>query len=260
MINLYLNGHLFTIKNGRTFGGSKGVEGLKKFFSKDTREAYKKELTEAGLYDDSFFTTLESLVDDLDAKTKDNWSMKDIYNGVLFKKDSKITKAVENVYDLEDKIFRIFVYEEQKWDAKVEKYKKEFGKIDSWSEAREKIEAIELNPKEKLEAMNEARDTFVDYSKPVPNWIQVADNYMVAPFARYTYLATIRQSKVAIKHPFRALALSFGFGEALKEIFGDEDENLDDKDPLKPDWMKTSFENFNMYGVQIISNGDLKVG
>lgn len=260
MINLYLNGHLFTIKNGRTIvGGSKGVEGLKKFFSKDTREAYKKELTEAGLYDDSFFTTLETLVDDLDAKTKDNWSMKDIYNGVLFKKDSKITKAVENVYDLEDKIFRIFVYEEQKWDAKVEKYKKKFGKIDSWSEAREKIEAIELDPKEKLEAMNEARDTFVDYSKPVPNWISVLDNYMVAPFARYTYLATIRQTKVAIKHPFRAAALSFGFGEALKEIFGDEDENLDDKDPLKPDWMKTSASNFNMYRVQNFTKlGDTK--
>jgi hypothetical protein len=249
MLNLYLNGQIFTTKNGRTVGGGKGIDGIKKFFNKDTREAYKQELTEAGLYDDSFFSTLESVVDDLDVKTKQNFGLKDIINGALFRKDSKITKAVENVYDLEDKVFRVFVYEEQKWDAKVEKYKKEFGKIDNWSEARAKIEAIELTADEKNIAMNEARDMFVDYSKPVPNWIQTADNYMVLPFARYTYLATIRQTKTAIKHPFRALAISFGFGEALKAVFG-EGEDLDDNDPLKPDWMKTSFKNLNMYGAQ----------
>jgi hypothetical protein len=248
-INLYLNGMIFTTRNGRIGGGSKGVDGLKKFFNKDTREAYKQELTEAGLYDDSFFSTLESVVDDLDKKTKDNFGFKDIINGALFRKDSKITKAIENIYDLEDKIFRVFVYEEQKWDAKVARYEQEFGKVKNWSEARAKIEAIELTAKEKVDSMNEARDMFVDYSKPVPGWIQWADNYMVAPFARYTYLATIRQTKTAIKHPIRALALSFGFGEALKALFG-EGENLDDNDPLKPDWMKTSFSNFNMYGVQ----------
>ena len=247
-INLYLNGMIFTTKNGRRGGGSKGIEGIKKFFNKDTRDLYKEELTETGLYDDSFFSTLEGVVDDLDKKTKDNFGFKDIINGALFRKDSKITKAVENVYDLEDKIFRVFVYEETKWDLKVEKYKKEFGKID-WSKDRSKIEAIELTKDEKIKAMNEARDMFVDYSKPVPQWIQWADNYMFAPFARYTYLASIRQAKTAIKHPIRALALSFGFGEALKAMFG-EGENLDDNDPLKSDFMKTSLENFNMYFVQ----------
>lgn len=249
-LNLYLNGMIFTTKNGRVGGGSKGVNGIKKFFSKDTREAYKTELTEAGLYDDSFFTALESAVDDLDVKTKDNFGLKDILNGVLFKKDSKITKAIENVYDLEDKVFRVFVYEEKKYDAQVAKYEQEFGKVKNWSEAKAKIEAIELSAKEKLEAMNEARDMFVDYSKPVPQWIQTADNYMIAPFARYTYLATIRQAKTSIQHPFRALALSFGFGEALKAMFGDEDGNLDDNDPLKPEYAKTSYKNFNMYGTQ----------
>lgn len=248
-INLYLNGMIFTTKNGRAGGGSKGIDGIKKFFNKDTRDTYKEELTEAGLYDDSFFSTLEGVVDELDKTTKDNFGFKDIVNGMLFRKDSKITKAIENVYDLEDKIFRVFVYEEKKWDLKVEKYKKEFGKIDNWSEARAKIEAIDLTKDENIKAMNEARDMFVDYSKPVPEWIQWADNYMVAPFARYTYLATIRQAKTAIKHPIRALALSFGFGEALKALFG-EGENLDDNDPLKSDWMKTSLTNFNMYLVQ----------
>lgn len=257
-LNLYLNGLIFTTKNGRKFGGSRGLEGMKKFLHKDTKEAYKKELTDAGLYDDSFFSVLDDLALDMEANTPENrkWKLKDFYNGALFRQDSKITQKVQDIYDMEDKVFRVFAYEETKWDIKVENYEKLNGKVKKFDKATiAKIEATELSKKDTTKAMNEARDMFVDYSKEVPPIVSTLDNYMVAPFLRYTYLASIRQAKVSAKHPVRALAVGLFLEEGIQAIFGSGDD-LDSDDPLKADWMKTGLFNFNMYG----ANNFIKVG
>lgn len=257
-LNLYLNGLLFTTKNGRKFGGGRGVAGIRKFLSKDTREAYRRELIDAGLYDDNFFDMLDARMDELQDKSNTHIGMQ-IINGMLFRKDSKFTQGVEHLYDMEDKVFRVFAYEETKWDVKVEKYESLNGKVKSFDkDTIAKIEALEFDKEDMTKAMNEARDMFVDYSKEVPPIVSALDNYMLAPFLRYTYLATIRQSKVAIKHPLRALAVGLFLESAIQEIFGDGEE-LNSKDVLKPDWMATGWTNFNMYGTSnFIKVGDTK--
>ena len=254
-LNLYLNGLIFTTKNGRKFGGSRGVQGMKNFLSKGTKEAYKKELINAGLYDDNFFDMLDTRANELKETSSKNIAMQ-IINGAFFRKNSKFTQKIENLYDMEDKVFRVFAYEETKWDIKVEKFEAINGKVKKFNkEIMAKIEALELNEADMTKAMNEARDMFVDYSKSVPPIVSTLDNYMFAPFLRYTYLATTRQAKVAIKHPFRAAAVGLFMEEAIQGIFGDG-EDLNSDDVLKTNWMETGLSNFNMYG----ANNFIKVG
>ena len=256
-LNLYLNGLIFTTKNGRKFGGSRGLDGMKRFLSKDTKEAYKKELVDTGLYDDNFFDALDDVAQDMKERSNtDKWKMKDFYNGMLFRQDSKFTQKVQDIYDVEDKIYRVFAYEETKYDIKVEKYEAANGKVKRFTkDIISDIENIELSKDDMTKAMNEARDMFVDYSKEVPPIVSTLDNYMLAPFLRYTYLATIRQSKTAIKHPFRAMAVGLFMEEAIQGIFGDG-EDLNSDDVLKPEWMETGASNWNMYG----ANNFIKVG
>lgn len=245
--NLYLNGLIMTRRNGRLVGGSYGANGVIKILNPKSREAYKKELKAVGLYDDNFFTTIIAFSDEYD-KSSNYTITKDILNGALFKKGSRFTKAMEDLYDFEDKVFRIFAYEELKWDKKVEKYKAKFGKINKFDkETKAQISKVELSSEDRIKVMDEARDIFVDYSKPVPKWVSFLDNYLIFPFARYTYLASIRQAKTAIKHPIRATLFSLFAAPAVRALFGEF--GLDDDDPLKPNYMKTGFTNFNMYFV-----------
>lgn len=135
-----------------------------------------------------------------------------IYKNLYMTKDSKVGGAVRNLYDWEDKIFKISSF-----------YKLMEQGLDEKS------------------AFKEAMNVYVDYSTPLPAGLRVLDKSGLMPFLHYQYKSTPAVAKVMAKHPIRTLLLATGAASLGLTSFQNDDEEL-----KLPKWAN---DKFNLLGI-----------
>lgn len=135
-----------------------------------------------------------------------------LYKNLYMTKDSKVGGAVRNLYDWEDKIFKIASF-----------YKLMEEGLDEKS------------------AFKEAINTYVDYSTPLPAGLKVLDKSGLMPFLHYQYKSTPAVAKVMAKHPIRTLLLATGAASLGLTSFQNDDKEL-----KLPEWAN---DKFNLLGI-----------
>jgi len=125
--------------------------------------------------------------------------------------DSAVGKGMRNVYDWEDKIFKIAAYDKLKSDKEIE-----LGRA--------------LNDGEKMAVYKEAVAPFGNYSTPLPAVFRWADKTGLSPFLHYTYKSTPAVAKLIAKHPLKYAFIQLALLETGASIWDN------DEDALKPDW------------------------
>lgn len=135
-----------------------------------------------------------------------------IWKNLYMAKDSKTGDAVRNLYDWEDKIFKIASF-----------YKLTEQGLDEKS------------------AFKEAMNVYVDYSTPLPAGLRVLDKSGLMPFLHYQYKSTPAVAKVMAKHPVRTLLLATGAASLGLTSFQNDDEEL-----KLPEWAN---DKFNLLGI-----------
>ncbi len=137
---------------------------------------------------------------------------KSIWKTLYLSQDSKSGAFVRNLYDWEDKIFKVAAFKKN-LDAGLPE----------------------------AEAFKEAVKVYVDYSTPLPAAIKTLDKFGLMPFLHYQFKATPEVAKIALKHPLRAMILGTGIAALKASVF------QNDEDELKtPDWAN---DKINLFGV-----------
>lgn len=132
-----------------------------------------------------------------------------ILKNAYFAKGSKVGDTARNLYDWEDKIFKLAHFYHQVSKGVDEK-----------------------------RAFKMANEAYVDYSTPLPGAVRAVDKSGLMPFVHYTYKSTPMVLKTIAKHPFRfAMLQAAMIGTGASAWLGDnEEDNL-----YKPKWANSGF-------------------
>ena len=137
-----------------------------------------------------------------------------IFKELYLSAESKTGKTARDLYDWEDKIFKLAAYKKNKAKG-----------LDNET------------------AFKEANDVYVDYTTPLPAGIRFLDKSGLMPFLHYQYKATPATLKVMLKNPLRTLLLGSGIATLGALRWQDEDDRY-----LKPHWAKDKL--INMFGAK----------
>jgi len=139
---------------------------------------------------------------------------KTIVKNLYFAKNSKAGTKLRNLYDWEDKIFKLACFQKL---------------LDEGMEERK--------------AFKTANEPYVDYSTPLPATIRILDKSGLFPFLHYSYKATPATAKLILKHPIRYSLVQVGLmGAGASAWFGNPNEDL-----AKPSWASSVF---NLFGAK----------
>jgi hypothetical protein len=139
--------------------------------------------------------------------------LKSIFKNLYLTQDSKAGTAIRNLYDWEDKIFKLAAFKKL---------------LDAGMDERE--------------AYNKASEVYVDYSTPLPGAVKFVDKSGVLPFLHYVYKSTPATAKVIAKNPIKYLVLQTALAGMGASLLFNESE-----DDYKPEWAGNKA---NLFGVK----------
>jgi len=134
-----------------------------------------------------------------------------ILKNLYMSADSKLGGSIRNVYDWEDKIFKLAAYDHFKQVAEANKGGK-------------------LSDAEKLAVYKEAVAPYGNYSTPLPPVVKLLDKTGVSPFLHYIYKSTPAVAKLIAKNPMKYAIIQAALIGVGGSIWSEDD------DALKPDW------------------------
>ena len=187
---------------------------------KERFDALVKELEPFGL--DSSLKDMEDVQLFTNSNKGVNIFMSIVQNAYM-SENSKVGKTIRNVYDWEDKIFKVAAYDKLKTEQEMA-----LGRS--------------LSEPEKLDVYKEAVAPYGNYSTPLPAIFRILDKTGLSPFLHYMYKATPAVAKVIAKNPLKYAIIQIALLEAGASIW-------DEDDAIKPDWAGADSK-INLFGVK----------
>lgn len=208
--------HVYNIASNMLLAGLNGdlkAVGKVLYMRYKTPNKFKALVKKANQYGlNSYLDDFEQAHVALEADGKTVNPIASIYKNLYMTQDSKLGKGVRNLYDWEDKIFKLSAFKKYLDEGVAEK-----------------------------DAFKNAVDVYVDYSTPLPAGVKFLDKSGLMPFLHYQYKSTPAVAKVMAQNKLRTFLMASGIAALGISSFQNDDEEL-----MTPVWAD---DKFNLFGV-----------